>query len=483
MAGIGFELRRLLRTQSYLGLLRTYTYAGIISSGPWVLSILVIMVLGLVSFHHVKPVDQVTQFLVSVTYLVAGSLILTGLVQLLFTRFVADRLYERKPENILPNLISLLSVVNLISGALALAILLWLFTDTPAIYRIEMLAGFVLLCNIWCLSIFLSGIKEYKQILWCFAAGYGVALGVGLALRPWGLEGLLGAFVLGQGILLSSMLYLVLRAYPSDRLAAADLLNPRLTHRSLLLTGLLFNLGIWIDKFIFWFNPATSVHIIGPLRASPIYDFPLFLAYLSIVPGMAVFLVRMETDFAERYEQFYDAVRDGNTLAHIEELRGGMIDTVKQGIYEIFKIQGITVALLILLGPALMSVLGFSELYVPLFNIDIIAVAVQILLLAILNTLFYLDKLVVALSLCLLFALGNCILTLITQYLGVTFYGYGYAVSLILTSLVGLGMLSKEMNSLTYETFMFQPGPEEAKIPDTRIHWVLKLSRLLKMAR
>lgn len=462
MAGIGFELRRLLRTDSYSGLLRTYTYAGIISSGPWVLSILVIMVLGLASFHHVKPVTQVTQFLVSVNYLVAGSLILTGLVQLLFTRFVADRLYERKPERILPNLITLLCAVNLVSGALALAILLSLFNTTPGVYRIEMLAGFVMLCNIWCLSIFLSGIKEYKQILWCFVAGYGAALLAGLALRPWGLVGLLGGFDLGQAILLSSMLFVVLRAYPSDRLSALDLLNPKLTHTSLMLTGLFFSLGIWIDKFIFWFNPATSVSIIGPLRASPIYDFPLFLAYLSIVPGMAVFLVRIETDFAERYYMYYNAIRQGETLEHIDALQGSMIDTVRQGIYEIFKIQGITVALLLLLAPALMRLLGASPLYVPLFDIDILAVAVQVLLLAILNTLFYLDKLKIALSLCLLFALGNCVLTVISQILGVTFYGYGYAVSLILISLVGLGLLSREMDLLTYQTFMFQTGSGDA---------------------
>ncbi|TAN73700.1 MAG: hypothetical protein EPN14_09695, partial [Gallionella sp.] len=40
MAGIGFELRKLLKKQSYSGLLQAYVYAGIISSGPWILSII-----------------------------------------------------------------------------------------------------------------------------------------------------------------------------------------------------------------------------------------------------------------------------------------------------------------------------------------------------------------------------------------------------------------------------------------------------------
>jgi len=54
MAGIGFELRRLLDRQSLWGLVRAYAYAGVISSGPWVLSILGVMGIGLLSvFPHI----------------------------------------------------------------------------------------------------------------------------------------------------------------------------------------------------------------------------------------------------------------------------------------------------------------------------------------------------------------------------------------------------------------------------------------------
>ena len=47
MAGIGFELRRLLRKDTLLGLIRAYAYAGVISSGPWVLSIIGILIIGI----------------------------------------------------------------------------------------------------------------------------------------------------------------------------------------------------------------------------------------------------------------------------------------------------------------------------------------------------------------------------------------------------------------------------------------------------
>ena len=49
MAGIGFELRKLLARDNLLALLRAYAYAGVISSGPWILSILGMLLIGIFS--------------------------------------------------------------------------------------------------------------------------------------------------------------------------------------------------------------------------------------------------------------------------------------------------------------------------------------------------------------------------------------------------------------------------------------------------
>lgn len=60
MAGIGFELRKMLKRDSLLGLLRAYTYAGIISSGPWILSIVGILLIGILSLPFVIPGSLIT---------------------------------------------------------------------------------------------------------------------------------------------------------------------------------------------------------------------------------------------------------------------------------------------------------------------------------------------------------------------------------------------------------------------------------------
>ena len=456
MAGIGFELRKLLRKESYLGLLQTYAYASIISSGPWILSIVGILVIGLLSIAVVVPQTQIAQFQVSVTYLIMSSLALTGFVQLAFTRFISDRLFEKKDQMVMPNFNGLLLIVMAVAGLIGLIVIFTLFTGENIFYRLLMLSGFVILCCIWVATIFLSGMKEYKEIVALFALGYAVTVAAALVLRPLGTEGLLLGFVLGHFVLLMGMVTMTLRNYPSERFVAFHFLSRRAMYPTLIATGFFYNLGIWADKLVFWYYPDTGATVIGPLRASIIYDLPVFLAYLAIIPGMAVFLVRIETDFVEYFEKFYDAVREGGSLDYIEEMRDEMVFTIRQGLFEIIKIQAITVLVVFVAGPSLLRWLGISELYLSLLYIDVVAASLQVVFLGLLNVFFYLDKRFTVMMLTGVFLVSNIAFTFASLHLGAPFYGYGFALALLLCVLMAMELLERKLEVLEYETFMLQ---------------------------
>ena len=456
MAGIGFELRKLLKRDSLLGMMQAYAYAGIISSGPWVLSIIGILVIGLMSVSMVVPEFLITQFQVSVTYLIAFSLTLTGFAQLAFTRFTADRLFEKRANVILPNFNGLLMWVTLLTGLFGTLVIIFLFPNQSIMYRLLMLAGFVVMSDIWIATIFLSGMKQYKAIVSLFGIGYGSTVLFALLLRPFGLEGLLGGFVLGQFILLIGMVILILRNYPSDYFIAFDFMDKRYLFWSLVWVGFFYNFGLWLDKFMFWFYEPTSQAIIGPLRASLIYDIPVFLAYLSIIPGMAVFLVKMETDFVEFYDNFYNAVREGGSLEYIEEMRNEMVFTVRQGIYQIIKIQSIAALTVFVAGEIILNTLHISLLYLPLLFVNLISVGLQVVFLGVLNVFFYLDKRRIVLVLTGLFVILNGVFTGLTLYLGPKFYGYGLAAALLICIMLGFRYLDKVFDELEYRTFMLQ---------------------------
>ncbi len=457
MAGIGFELRKLLKKQTYAGLVQAYAFAGIISSGPWVLSIIGIMLIGLFSMGVIFPKVAIAQFQVTVTYLFLLSLIVTGFVQLSFTRFVADRTFAKDEAAILPNFNGLILVALSLSILFALPFVIFLFPAQTVLYRLLFVMGLAVMSAIWIATVFLTGMKHYRAIVAIFFLGYSATLVLALLFRrSLGMEGLLLGFVLGHYLLLMGMIWLVYRNYYSGRFIAFDIWKPGAMYPSLMVAGFLFNLGAWVDKLMFWYYPTTGQAVIGPLHASVIYDFPIFLSYLSVIPGMAIFLVRIETDFVEYYVKFYDAVREGATLDYIERMRNHMVYHVQRGLFDIAKIQGIAVLITFALGGVLLDWLGISTLYLPLLYVDVVGAALQVVLLGILNVLFYLDQRRSVVLLTATLPVTNMLFTAISLQLGATWFGYGFALAMLVTVLLGIWILSRKLEALEYQTFMLQ---------------------------
>ncbi|MFW5740342.1 MAG: exopolysaccharide Pel transporter PelG [Myxococcota bacterium] len=453
MAGIGFELRKHLSRDTYEGMIKAYCVAGVVGSGPWVICILGTLLIGVFSHSRVSSAEQLQVFFASVTSLVAVSLLFSGTIQIALARYISDRIYEERHDRVLPNLFGAIVLNTVASGTFASLIALGLLEGSAA-YRALMIATFVTLTNVWLLSVFLSSIKEYWLVVTMFFIGYVVAVGLAIAWAPHGEVGLLGGFLVGQIVLQFGMLGSVIRAYPSRQLMTFDFARRDIVLGSLAVIGFLYHLGVWIDKFVFWLNPSTSIAVQAPIRISPVYDIPIFLAYLSCIPGMTVFLMRIETDFAHRVREVFGSIREGGTLDEIEDRRNAMVRSIRSGIRDILQIQGITAVAVIFAGPTIFQVIGIPETYLHLFRIDVVGVAVQVVLLSILTVCFYLDFRRLALGLCVLFVVGNLGLTLVTHVLGPRFYGCGFAVSVTVAAVVGAAALGRKLDRLEYEVFM-----------------------------
>lgn len=456
MAGIGFELRKLLRTESYLGLLRAYTYASIISSGPWVFSIIGLIATGILSLGVVTPNMLITQFQVTVTYLIMSSLILTGGLQLGFTRWVADRLFEKRQNDVAPAFFGVMLVTTAVSGGLGWLVALAGFDGVSNLYRVLLVVGLALLSNIWITTVFLSGLKQYRAIVGLYALGYTVSVLLSYAGRPWGLDGLLLGFLGGQFLMWMLMLWLVLRNFPVVKPITLACFKHRQMYPALLVGGVLYNLGVWADKLTFWFTPGTSSPIIGPLRASTIYDLPVFLAYLCVIPGMGIFLVKFETDFVEWYDKFYTAVREGGALQDIARYHDGMQGVIREGLYQILKVQALTLLAVYTFVPALFAWIGISNLYIPLFLVQAVAASFQVMLLAVLNVFYYLDRRRDVVIVTAVLTVCNFGLSSLSIHLGPAFFGYGFGVSLFIALMLGLMLLQRLFRRLEYQTFMLQ---------------------------
>ena len=140
-----------------------------------------------------------------------------------------------------------------------------------------------------------------------------------------------------------------------------------------------------------------------------------------------------------------------------------MVIAVREGIFQIFRVQGVTVLVLYLMGPTIIAWLGISPKYVHLYYIDLIGVAAQVLMLAVLNVLFYLDRLKDALLLTATLLITNGVFTWITLELGPVYYGYGFGLSMVATAFVGIVRLGAVMDGIEYETFMADRRESKSK--------------------
>ena len=171
---------------------------------------------------------------------------------------------------------------------------------------------------------------------------------------------------------------------------------------------------------------------------------------------MAIFLVRIETDFVEYYVKFYNAVREGATLDFIERMRNHMVYHVRRGLFDIAKIQAIAVLVTFALGRVLLEWLGISTLYLPLLYVAVVGAALQVVLLGILNVLFYLDQRQAVVWLTGTLVLSNIVFTALSLRLGAAWFGYGFALAMLVTVVLGIWILNRKLEALEYQTFMLQ---------------------------
>jgi uncharacterized membrane protein len=456
MAGVGFSLRALGRGPGYAGLLRLYGAAALVSSGPWLLSVAGLLLIGLLGRQFSADARSVERFQVCVTWLLASSLVLSGPLQLQLTRYVADQVYLRRPERITPNLFGALVVMSSAALFAAAAAAYW-FRGEALGFQLLLALGFVTLCNVWIVTCVLTGLRRHGPVLWSFGVGYGVMLALCPVLARFGERGLLGAFVAGQASLLLVGLRAITRELGFSEPIAWGCLQRQAIRVDLLLVGLFYNLGIWADKLVFWLNPASSRQVAGFFRASDVYDLPVFLAYLTIVPGMAVFLVRIEADFAERNAAFYTAIRDGAPLVRIMPLLGAMTDAVRTALADIARTQLGAMLVCLWVGPWLLAAFHISELHLPLFFVDVLGVLLQVLLLTAISVFFYLDRCRLVAKLTVLFSITNALATWVSYQLGPRYYGWGFVFAAALTLAVALAALDRTLRFLLRDTFLLQP--------------------------
>ncbi len=454
MAGIGFRLEKILSEGTYLSTLKGYFYAAIISSGPWLLSILCIGGLGILSRFFLNTSER-ELFGVLVVYSYAFSLIVTGPFQIVVTRYLSDRLYSEDREAVLHTYLSIIAFVSLIQAVIGGVC--YSFLDLDLKFKIIGYLLFIIVSNIWIAMIFISALQGYMHIVLSFAIGMGISLGAGLLLSAYkGLIGILEGYTLGQAVIFLMLTWRVFCEFPYKKSARGEPLSYFKIFPQLAFIGLFYNGAIWIDKFIFWFS-TPGKKIFGFFSACPIYDTAMYITYLSIVPSMSLFIITIETKFYTSYKDFYGAIVKKLPIDVIERKKEDLVHIIYKSIRQVLTLQGLITITLIALAPKIVVLLKFEWRQLAILQIGTLGTFLHVLLMLLNIFVLYFDFRNLSLEIAILFFLTNTLFTWLSIQLGFQFYGYGYMVSCLLVLIIGFFRFLHKLKDLEYLTFMQQP--------------------------
>jgi polysaccharide biosynthesis protein PelG len=455
MAGIGFELRKLLAKPGYLNTLRAYGYAALISSGPWVLSIVSLALLGIVC-RGMASDKQMELVFAAVTYVYALSLILTGPVQMVLTRYAADQYFSHRTAKIFPAIMTTLAFTSFLSAVIGLVLFVG-FVPAPLLFQLSSACLLVLVTSIWVMTVALTASKNYHGVLISFMSGYALSFLAAWTCTLWlGPSATMLGMVAGHFVLLLLLVRITFKEIGEVEVKNFEVFGYFRKYRDLAFCGLFYNLGIWIDKILFWFISSDRKQVSGILYTSPDYDQVVYLSFLTIVPGMAVFLLTLETGFATHYEQFVKRVLGKGTLEQITEAKEGMVKALRAGFGQLIKIQGGVTLLLIIFADRLLPMVGLGAVQGGSFQITTLGVFLLVLFLSQMTILFYLGKLRDAMICCLVFALINGTVTAWSIYTGEQWYGVGFLMASAAAVTLAATRVNRHLDQLEYDTFTSQ---------------------------
>ncbi|WP_417519545.1 exopolysaccharide Pel transporter PelG [Minwuia sp.] len=452
MAGIGFALRRLTNRDDLLGIVQGYTHSAIVSSGPWLFTILAVGSINMFGIY-LTDLGELTGFRVILIYNFAFSLAFSGPVLLVATRYLADMIFKKEVEEA-PGM--LLGAMCLLLGSQAIIIVpayLLLF-DLPPDLAAAAIVNYFLVTAIWLVNVFLTALKDYRSVTLAFLVGMVVAGAAALGLAQYlGAVGITIGFNLGLAVIFFALIARVFAEYPYRIMRPWRFLGYFRKYWDLALAGLAYNLAIWVDKWVMWCAPEREVTDAN-FVSFPIYDGAMFLAYLTIIPAMAIFIVNIETRFFEHYQRFYRDIEHHANYARIENNHSNIIQSLLMASRNVIVLQFCIAITVILVAGQLFELLSIPPLQLGIFRFGVLGALFHVLLMFVGIVLAYFDLRKTMLLVQVVYLVLNGGLSWVTLELGFAWYGYGYFLASLLTFVLAYALCVWNVGRLPFLTFV-----------------------------
>ena len=456
MAGIGFALRSLARQESLSALVKASGHAAIIAAGPWLFTIFSLATITAL-VERIVGGDTLATFRAIIIYAFATSLVLVAPVTIVATRLVADELWRHETGKVRALLIAgfMYAIASVTVGDAALIY----YFSLPAILAFALYSATAIVAMIWVALAFCGAIRDYKGITFSFIAGLLLAIiaATAAALMDLGAAGMVWGFATGLTLTFFGLTLRVLETFPGALSGPFHALGAMArgfkSYAELAIGALLGTAGVWVDKWVFWFSDEGQT-VPGGLIHAPLYDSAMFIASLVIIPALAQFVVKLETEFFERYQHYYGTIQSHGTIDQIETARQRLASFSLESLVLIAVSQAALAAVLALTAPAIVEVLNLQFRQIAILRYGALGSVFLFIFIAATSMIVFFDRRRIYLVLQALFFTLNLILSIVTVQLGEDYYGVGYFLAAFVASAVALVIADQTFGKLNYLTFI-----------------------------
>lgn len=452
MAGIGWKLERMLEKGTLSSTLQAYLTGVAVTSAPWLLTTSVLVTLRVLARGQAAAEFAQVEHLITLAY--ASTLVLSAPIHVVVSRYAADRLYERRLDQVARPLRVALTLT--LVGFLGVGATIMAIASPPLGLAVPVVLLTAIIAAQWLLLGVGGGMSSPAGVIGAFAIGTVASVLAALGLEHvagLGARGYLIGFTFGQTIALFAMLVRVLRDMPAAESPAPPgaLRGAFHEYRLLAASALLVHAAVWIDKLCTWLISGSQ-----PARTLASAS---ALAWFAAIPAFAWIYIQVETSFYRMFRRYYGGIESGSRLDAVEASARDLRTQVAHLVRGAIAIQLVAIVLALLAAPRTVSALGLPPEAIAALRYSLVGASLQLITLLALLLLYYLDLRREAFVIALTELAAIALATLAALAAGAP-PALGAALGSSVPALVALWTLRRVLTSLVPDTFQSQPYAE-----------------------
>ena len=439
MAGIGFEIKKLFKKEGIFNTVFAGLHATAVTIGPMVIVIIALNVMYMMQ-PYIELAYKDKEILSStILYVFIFALILASPVNIILSRYIADRIYEENYKEIFVAVEAGAFIIALCVAAVGIPFG-YLMYETGGLPLYYVFAAYVFFAGVtftFYYMNFITVLKQYGKITYSFIGSLIVGVLFVTVSRQFFNVAISDAILFGLAIgfsMIAIFLLTFMRLSFRERSYNYRLLiDCCKKNKWLVLANFLYMIGLYIHNFVFWFKSDYKVVVMKIFFCAPNYDMATYLAMLSNISILVIFTVNVETKFHMAYKAYCESII-GAAGKEMKKAKQKMIETLRRETIYIIQLQVIINLTAYIIAQIFFPRLGVEGDILSMYPVLSVGYMILYLIQCFMIYLFYFDDVSGAVLTGLIFLTGN----LFGSMVSVNFSPYLSGLGLVFGSSCGM---------------------------------------------